>query len=190
MRLSLEKKLAASSQKFADAARLSAELKALAAKVEADRAAPAIMGQQIEGARAALGSAAEREAELQRELEGEQRDLDQAKWRLLVEHEEAIASVLAEADAADGELLRVELGNSQAARAQLRVKWGWDESGRPQATEADLLGIGVAADEEEGESEEESESDSEGRAGARRPRASPSSRRRPRPRRRRRRLRA
>ena len=55
VRLSLEKKLAASSQKFADAARLSAELKALAAKVEADRAAHAIMGQQIEGARAAVG---------------------------------------------------------------------------------------------------------------------------------------
>ena len=50
------------------------------------------MGQQIEGARAAVARRHAREAELQRELEGEQRDLDQAKWRLLVEHE-AIASV-------------------------------------------------------------------------------------------------
>ena len=36
MRLELEKKLAASSQKFAEAAKLSAELKALAAKLDGD----------------------------------------------------------------------------------------------------------------------------------------------------------
>ena len=54
VRLELEKKLAASSQKFAEAAKLSAELKALAAKHESDVATRQQVLVQVESERAAL----------------------------------------------------------------------------------------------------------------------------------------
>ena len=59
MRLDLEKKLAASSQKFAEAARVSALLKELAAKIEADRATHEQLAIQIETERAAVSRRAD-----------------------------------------------------------------------------------------------------------------------------------
>ena len=85
MRLELEKKLAASSQKFADAARLSGELKALAAKLEASRASHAGLSAQVEGERRAQEAEAQREAELEIELKSEQRELDERRFELLAE---------------------------------------------------------------------------------------------------------
>ena len=106
VRLELDKKLAASSQKFADAARLSSELKALAAKIETERASHAALLAQVESERAAEVSEAGRQGDLEGEIRAEQRELDESKFGLLLEQQVAITKLLPNADATHAELLR------------------------------------------------------------------------------------
>ena len=75
MRLELEKKLAAASQKFADAARLSSELKALSAKLDASRANQAAISAQVEAERVAQEGETSRESDLMNELRSEQKEV-------------------------------------------------------------------------------------------------------------------
>ena len=163
VRLELEKKLAASSQKFADAARLSAELKALTAKLEGAKANQAAMLASVDGERASQAAEAQREGELQSELQSEQRELDEVKFQLLREQARALELLMPQAEAAHSELLRYELESSVSQLSELQSRWGWDETGKaPVAATMDLLGGGgggaaAAAAVEESDDEDDSE---------------------------------
>mmetsp|Transcript_39130 Transcript_39130/g.126533 ORF Transcript_39130/g.126533 Transcript_39130/m.126533 type:complete len:373 (+) Transcript_39130:1241-2359(+) len=137
-RLELEVKLASSSRKFAEAAELSAELKALCVKLDGDEdvALQQQVLEQVETEKASLAAESAREEALQRELQQEQRSLDRRRFDLLLEHLEAVRAVLPEAEAAQAELLSAELEQSDAARHELMRRWAWDNEGRPTAKAA------------------------------------------------------
>ena len=82
--------------RFADAARCSGEIKALTARLEADRATQQQLVVQAEAERSAQATDGGREAALELELRAEQRELDGTRFRLLLEHEAALNSVLPE----------------------------------------------------------------------------------------------
>ncbi|EOD28124.1 hypothetical protein EMIHUDRAFT_457010 [Emiliania huxleyi CCMP1516] len=156
VRLERDKRLAASSQKFAEAGKVAAELKSLAARFEADKEAQERLLGQAEAARSAQAHDGRREAELHAELRTEQRELDATRYRLLREHEAAMQAALPAAEGAQASLLREQLSSSQAARGELRATWGWDEEGRAAAG-----AVGASDDDEE-----EENSDGAGKSGA------------------------
>ena len=82
---------------------------------------------------AAQQSEAAREAELEAEMQAEQCELDQRKFRLLLAHAEALRSVLPHSkevgETKHTQLLERELEDNDAARAELRARWGWDAVG-------------------------------------------------------------
>ena len=82
------------------------------------------MAQAEEQQRAQLADEA-REAALQRELEAEQRELDHARFELLLEHEAALRSVVPDAVEAQAELLRNELEGNRAAREGVHAVQQW-----------------------------------------------------------------
>ena len=90
----LEKKLAASSQKFAEAAKLSAELKVHVSKIEAFKTSHAGILAQVEAERAAQQAEASRQVDLEAELRAEQRELDESRFKLLREHQAALQALL------------------------------------------------------------------------------------------------
>ena len=160
VRLELEKKLAASSQKFAEAAKLSAELKMLVGQIEASRASHTTLLARVEGERAAQAREAAREADLEGEQRNEQRGLDETQFKLLRNHEEALRALLPRAEAMQVELLQFELGSCVAALGALRSNWGWDVDGQVVAREAGAAATAATADDDDDDDDSDDSDDS------------------------------
>ena len=116
----------------------------------------------VDGERASQAAEAQREGELQSELQSEQRELDEVKFQLLREQARALELLMPQAEAAHSELLRYELESSVSQLSELQSRWGWDETGKaPVAATMDLLGGGAAAASvEESDDEDDSEEES------------------------------
>ena len=77
-----------------------AELRRAVAKLEAAKANHTMLLSQVEGERAAQGAEAQREGELDAELQSEQRELDEQRFQLLREDEELQDAAVVELDGA------------------------------------------------------------------------------------------